>query len=131
MAQQWASGSCHVISVHSKCHQLNAYVCIKCICEKNTFCVHGKSLRSLSSAQENGGKNNSVAIIILFSVYIYTYIVIFIQTHLSTESSHQPFKSCTYFLDGYFIHIKTDLEKCTIMSLVHQWIFCNKWVPSQ
>ncbi len=46
------------------------------IWEKKAFCVHTKSLRSLSSAHENGGKNKSVVFIILFSVYIYIYIYI-------------------------------------------------------
>ncbi len=27
--------------------------------------------------------------------------------------------------------IKTDLEKCSITSLVHSWILCSEWVPSE
>ncbi len=38
------------------------------IWEKWAFCVHRKSLRSLSSAHENWGKNKSVACLILFSI---------------------------------------------------------------
>ncbi len=41
------------------------------IWEKQAFCLHRKSLRSLSSAHEKWGKNNSVAFIILFSIYMY------------------------------------------------------------
>ncbi len=27
--------------------------------------------------------------------------------------------------------IRTDLEKCSIASLAHQWILCSEWVPSE
>ncbi len=27
--------------------------------------------------------------------------------------------------------INTDLEKCSIASLTHQWIICSEWVPSE
>ncbi len=26
---------------------------------------------------------------------------------------------------------RTDLEKCSITSLAHQWILCSEWVPSE
>uniref|UniRef100_A0A673N2C6 Protein bicaudal D homolog 1-like n=1 Tax=Sinocyclocheilus rhinocerous TaxID=307959 RepID=A0A673N2C6_9TELE len=29
------------------------------------------------------------------------------------------------------VFIKTDLEKCSITSLAHQWILCSEWVPSE
>ncbi len=27
--------------------------------------------------------------------------------------------------------IRTDLEKCSISSLAHQWMLCSEWVPSE
>ncbi len=30
-----------------------------------------------------------------------------------------------------FFFIRTDLEKCSIPSLSHQWILCSEWVPSE
>ncbi len=30
-----------------------------------------------------------------------------------------------------FVFMWTDLEKCSITSLAHQWILCNEWVPSE
>jgi len=30
-----------------------------------------------------------------------------------------------------FLFIRTDLEKCSIISLAHYWIFCSEWVPSE
>ncbi len=29
------------------------------------------------------------------------------------------------------VFIRTDLEKCSITLLAHQWIFCSEWVPSE
>ncbi len=55
MAQQWDSGSRHGISfVHN--HNIR------------TFCVHRKVLDLWVQLMKNGGKNKSVAFIILFSV---------------------------------------------------------------
>ncbi len=37
--------------------------------------------------------------------------------------SHLKMNICWYFL--------SDLEKCWIASLAHQWILCSEWVPSE
>ncbi len=29
------------------------------------------------------------------------------------------------------LFIRTDLEKCSITSLAHQWVLCSEWVPSE
>ncbi len=52
---------------------------VNIIWEKYAFCVHRKSLRSLSSAHENGGKNKRVAFIILFSICGYLYIQLYVK----------------------------------------------------
>ncbi len=34
-------------------------------------------------------------------------------------------------IDDFVRSSETDLEKCNITSLAHQWILCSEWVPSE